>query len=434
MLRFTTIRSSARASTRGASTRGRERTLGQSLVEFALVIPILLFLTLIALDFGRVYLGYINLENMARIAANFAANNPSAWDATPDAAAQTKYRNQILADAAAINCVLPKNGAGTTIVPTPQFIDRNGNGRTNDLGDTAEVQIGCNFSVITPGIASVVGGSVKVAAASSFPVKAGMVVVAGISGPGSPPNAAFSGNGVITSIAAPATITGTKPFNVEFRDTSGGNPTRWTWTITPASTGVTTTFSTAQDPLNHTFDTPDTYTVTMKAENLYGSSTASMTVVVVDTSAVDFQADNTNVAPGTTVRFSDRSTSGGIAWAWTFGAGEGTSALQNPTHQYNTSGTYTVTLTVTYPSPTGPVLATKLGYIKVTVGMCLVPSLDGTNFDDALAKWQGAAPSNFTGVVLRATGAPSGNFKIRAQNRTAGSMVPCDTDVTVDQR
>ena len=49
------------------------RTRGQSLVEFALVIPILLFLTLIALDFGRVYLGYINLQNMARIAANFAA-------------------------------------------------------------------------------------------------------------------------------------------------------------------------------------------------------------------------------------------------------------------------------------------------------------------------------------------------------------------------
>ena len=52
------------------------------------MIPILLFLTLIALDFGRVYLGYINLQNMARIAANFAANNPTAWDATPDAEAR----------------------------------------------------------------------------------------------------------------------------------------------------------------------------------------------------------------------------------------------------------------------------------------------------------------------------------------------------------
>src|SRR5215471_9013483 len=39
---------------------------GQSLVEFALVLPVILVLTLIALDFGRIYLGYINLQNMAR--------------------------------------------------------------------------------------------------------------------------------------------------------------------------------------------------------------------------------------------------------------------------------------------------------------------------------------------------------------------------------
>ena len=44
-----------------------------------MALPVLLFLTLIALDFGRVYLGYINLQNMARIAANYAANNPDAW-------------------------------------------------------------------------------------------------------------------------------------------------------------------------------------------------------------------------------------------------------------------------------------------------------------------------------------------------------------------
>src|SRR3954454_19107411 len=95
----------------------RETHLGQSMVEFALVIPILLFLTLIALDFGRVYLGYINLQNMSRIAANFAGNNPTAWDGTVvanDAVLKTKYYNQIIADAQAINCKLvDTNGDGT---------------------------------------------------------------------------------------------------------------------------------------------------------------------------------------------------------------------------------------------------------------------------------------------------------------------------------
>src|SRR6476660_9029808 len=304
MLRFKTIRSSARA----ASTRGRERTLGQSLVEFALVIPILLFLTLIALDFGRVYLGYINLQNMSRIAANFAGNNPTAWDGTVvanDAVLKTKYYNQIMADAKAINCnLVDTNGDGTINASdfTPTFTDRNGNGKTTDIGDTGQVQIGCRFQVITPGIANVVGGTVMVAASSSFPVKTGMTASGnGAGGGGSPPNAAFSGNGTITSVSSPATITGVAPFDVEFRDTSGGNPTSWLWTFTDPLGGTST--SPLQDPLNHTFPSAGTYTVTLKAMNLYGSSTATMTVIVQTASTVNFSADQTSITPGTTVTF-----------------------------------------------------------------------------------------------------------------------------------
>ena len=117
MLRRTPARGRLAAiSARVPARRGRTR--GQSLVEFALVLPILLFLTLIALDFGRVYLGYINLQNMSRIAANFAANNSSAWDSvsTPnDATLKTKYYNQIIADAQAINCRLVDTDADGTI-------------------------------------------------------------------------------------------------------------------------------------------------------------------------------------------------------------------------------------------------------------------------------------------------------------------------------
>jgi Flp pilus assembly protein TadG len=54
----------------------RRRSRGQSLVEFAIVLPILLLLTLVALDFGGVYLGWINLQSMSRIAANLAAQQP----------------------------------------------------------------------------------------------------------------------------------------------------------------------------------------------------------------------------------------------------------------------------------------------------------------------------------------------------------------------
>jgi PKD repeat protein len=412
----------------------RERSRGQSLVEFALVLPILLFLTLIALDFGRVYLGYINLQNMARIAANFAGNNPSAWDAIPvakDAELKTKYYNQIIADAAAINCSLIDNNADGIINAndfTPTFTDRTGNGQITDLGDTGEVQIGCRFSVITPGIANVVGSTVKVAAKSTFPVKTGMTASGNGGGAGgSAPNAAFSGNGVITSVSAPNTISGVAPFAVEFRDTSGGNPTQWTWTF-PDDGSI----SHAQDPLFHTFASPGTYIVSMTATNLYGSSTASMGVTVQASSTVNFTADQTSITAGTTVTFTNTSSAGGTAWAWTFGAGQGTSTLQNPTHTYNTAGTYTVSLTVTYPSPTGPLTETKVGYIVVQVGSCLVPHLDGVKFNSAEAKFQGP-PYNFTGVVIRGAGAPNGNFTITAQSLTAGSMAPCSSDVTVNR-
>src|SRR5450756_800924 len=129
-----------------ARIQTRRKQRGQSVVEFALVLPIMLLLTLIALDFGRIYLGYINLQNMARIAANFAANSPNAWGGAPNAT-QTKYKNQILADAAATNCALPKAG-GVTTVPTPAFTDTNGGGI--GLGDTVTVRISCTFGVITP--------------------------------------------------------------------------------------------------------------------------------------------------------------------------------------------------------------------------------------------------------------------------------------------
>jgi PKD repeat protein/Flp pilus assembly protein TadG len=394
------------------------------------VLPILLFLTLTALDFGRVYLGYINLQNMARIAANFAANNPSAWDATPNANVQLQYRNQILADAAATNCTLPLDGSGDPVVPAPTFTDMNGNGLTTDLGDTAQVQIACTFGVITPGVANVVGGSVRVAAASSFPVKSGMTGTGPGSGGGSAPNAAFSGNGVIASVGAPASISGGVPFTVDFRDTSGGNPTEWLWTFPdpPAST------STLQDPLLHQFTTAGTYTVTMQATNLLGSSTASMTVIVTPASAVAFHASRQDVAVGDSVTFYSDSTTGGTAWDWTFGAGQGTGSGETPSHTYNATGTYTVSLTVTYPSPTGPLSHTEVGYIRVNVGMCSVPQLGGVRFHDAQARWQGA-PYNFTGAVIRAPGAPSGNFVITAQSITYGVLAkaPCDSDVVVDR-
>lgn len=55
-------------------------------------------------------------------------------------------------------------------------------------------------------------------------------------------------------------------------------------------------------------------------------------------------ADFTFAVSGLTVVFDDTSTGRPTSWRWEFGD-DNTSTLQNPTHQYSSSGTYTVTLT-----------------------------------------------------------------------------------------
>jgi len=409
-------------------TAPEERSLGQSLVEFALTLPVILMLTLIALDFGRVYLGYINVQNMSRIAANFAANNPTAWGTTPDAAVQAQYRNQILADASATNCDLPQSG-GVDVVPAPVFSDVDGDGTPDGLGDRAQVQITCTFGVITPVISNIVGGSVSVSAESDFPVKSAMSHVDGAGGGGGPvlPNAAFVANLTVSSLnPGDVTISDLSPFAVEFRDTSGGSPTAWSWDFGDGAS------STLRDPLDHTYSCTDpscTFHVSMTASNANGSSTAYIDVTAIGTSLVAFSADRTLVSPGLSVQFTDASASGATAWAWDFGDGS-TATTQNPTHSYATAGSYTVTLTVTYPDPTGDETLPKAGYISVQDDLCTVPSLIGQRFNNAQAIWQGS-PYKFTGNVVRDTGAPSGNFIITAQSLTATSLAPCSSDVSV---
>jgi PKD repeat protein len=382
-------------------------------VEFALVLPLILMLTLIALDFGRVYLGWINLQSMARIGANLAANNPTAWSGSADpvkAAVRARYQAQIRNDATATNCDLPTVG-GVETAPAPNFTG-------SDLGDEAEVAITCTFGVITPGISAILGGSVNVSASAVFPVKSGMTVSDGSTGL-TAPNAAFTGNGEVS----PSSLSGPAPFNVVFRDTSGGSPTRWLWDFNDGSPT-----STLQDPLDPLFLFPGTYLVTMTAENSEGTSTATMGITVTDVGLVNFEANRTSGPDPLTVDFMDTSAVAGTAYAWDFGAGEGTGTGATVQNIYSTPGTYTVSLTVTYP--TGDITETKVNYITVDPGLCTVPHLDGVRRHSANGVWSAAG---FTGAVTDAPTAPGGNYVITEQSIVANDDVPCNSGIVVNR-
>jgi len=58
----------------------RERTRGQSLVEFALCIPVLILILIGIFDLGRVFNAYIVVTNASREGAYFGVLNPSDTD------------------------------------------------------------------------------------------------------------------------------------------------------------------------------------------------------------------------------------------------------------------------------------------------------------------------------------------------------------------
>src|SRR5918999_1774924 len=141
---------------------GRRHPRGQSLVELALVLPVLMVMLVGTIDAGRLYFGWIAVTNAARVGASYAADNPQ-WNA----AKQTAYEALIDADAAARNCDMPTP-------PAPTFT-RGGVAITDpELGDYAVVELTCEFDPVTPLAANLFGGGpITLRATSTFPVRNG---------------------------------------------------------------------------------------------------------------------------------------------------------------------------------------------------------------------------------------------------------------------
>lgn len=102
------------------------------------------------------------------------------------------------------------------------------------------------------------------------------------------------------------------------------------------------------------------------ADEFNGSSSAFNMFSNCAAVSVEFSGSPKTVCPGSSVSFTDLSTSTGTitGWSWTFTGGTpGTSKVQNPTIKYNTPGTYAVKEVVT--STAGKDSVTYVGYIYV---------------------------------------------------------------------
>jgi hypothetical protein len=145
----------------------------QSLVEFALVLPLILVLLLGGIDLGRVFFGSVALTNASRVGANYAALYPGAWDTPGNSNQRAEFAAQIRRDAAAMHCDLPAS------LPAPIFPDG------KDIGDPVHVQLTCQFTLITPLMTTFLGGPLTVHAESIFPIRSGCPGCTG-SFPGAP--------------------------------------------------------------------------------------------------------------------------------------------------------------------------------------------------------------------------------------------------------
>jgi hypothetical protein len=154
--------------------RLRRTARGQGLVEFAIVLPLLMLLLVMAVDFGRVFFGSVGLHNAARIAADRAAQTPNAWPGSvgQDTIDQENYRSRTEADLEAVNCDYPP-------VPDPEFPVG------KDDGDPAVVELRCTFHLLTPLAEIILGGPITLGAHSEFPIH--RVVSTGIPAPPPPP-------------------------------------------------------------------------------------------------------------------------------------------------------------------------------------------------------------------------------------------------------
>jgi Flp pilus assembly protein TadG len=248
---------------RAGSDRPR-RGQGQSLVEFALVLPILMIVLLFAVDFGRAFYSWVILQNAARIGANFAALNPEGWEGTGDPVLQAQYAALVSKDWGTLGCDPP-----TVPVFTDAAADTSIAGQTPDtaydVGDTVRVTLTCPFRPATPVISGILGSSIKLVATSEFRIRSGSIAgldfeaqipkpstVAPTPTPGPTPTAGPTATPIPTATPPPCLV-------VPDLALEGGNPetvaqarTEWTaagftGAFTPAS-GVPNKIVTGQNP------------------------------------------------------------------------------------------------------------------------------------------------------------------------------------------
>jgi len=156
---------------------------------------------------------------------------------------------------------------------------------------------------------------------------------------------------------------------VSFMDLTLNIPTTWSWLFP----GGNPAFSLTQNPAGVTYNTPGIYDVKLIVSNPSGADTLIKTAYIEvlpgggnSWPITDFIASATQVPGGTPVGFLDLTLNSPTSWTWLLpGGSPAFSTVQDPVGiNYNTAGTYDVTLITENVNGTDTLV--KTNYIEVT--------------------------------------------------------------------
>jgi hypothetical protein len=155
---------------------------GQAVVEMAIILPLLVLLLVMALDAGRLFFGWVALENASRIGADYAASHSDAWDGKVDSQDQdwlARYELLITEDLRSLGCERDPR------VPEPNFDPDGDRIEGFDDGDLVRVELACSFDLLTPLAESFLGAPVRLHGRSDFAIN--HTLVNGLPVPINPP-------------------------------------------------------------------------------------------------------------------------------------------------------------------------------------------------------------------------------------------------------
>jgi hypothetical protein len=204
----------------------RRPSRGQSLVEFALVTPLLLLVLAGAADLGRAFYAYVAIENAAKEGAFFGSRAPLCDDGSATGCSNPnnvvwRVRNELTGI---------RNPDGTELTPTIQCASPVGTVRTDlrncESGDTYTVGLVYPFHLVTPILGSIVGTPLNLRTTSSAVV----LNLAFDPSPGAGPqklvlaSGARNGTDIVLKCTEPDDFDAAGFYRSPCRDTSTGDP------------------------------------------------------------------------------------------------------------------------------------------------------------------------------------------------------------------